>query len=480
MKKLLTEIEKTRSRLEPGAGEREELRRQVVQYTEGFLDAIDTLPAFVPNAEKERLSGSPIQDEAGSLEEIIDLIHLDVDTPGINPASGGHLGYIPGGGIYSSSLGDYMADISNRYAGIFYASPGAVRIENILVDWMADLVGYSKGYAGNLASGGSIANLIAIVTARDAFDIKASEMDKMVIYATEHSHHCIDKAIRIAGLKEAVRRNIPMDGQYKMQVNNLEDQIKWDLQAGLKPFMIIASAGTTDVGAIDPLKEIGRIASKYKLWYHIDGAYGAFFALTKEGKRKLAGMELSDSVVMDPHKGLFLPYGIGAVLIKDKVKLYNSHRYVANYMQDALSPEELSPADLSPELTKHFRGLRMWLPLKLHGVKPFRECLEEKLLLAKYFYTEIQKLGFEVGPEPELSVIIFRYIPEKGEKYADHFNELLLAEIHKDGRVFISSSRLNGKFILHVAILSFRTHLSTVDLALQILKDQLEKIKFAQ
>ncbi|MFI5221324.1 MAG: pyridoxal phosphate-dependent decarboxylase family protein [Bacteroidia bacterium] len=477
MKDQLAKLEKASKQLEPDSTEREKIRNKVINYTENFLNEINSLPAYVMREEKGKgIFESPIKEEPDSIEEIINLVYKNVDTQGLNPASGGHLGYIPGGGIYSASLGDYMADITNRYAGIFFASPGAVRMENMLIDWMADMVGYKKGYAGNLTSGGSIANLIAIVTARDSFDIKARDIEKTVFYATEHSHHCIDKAIRIAGLKEAVRRNIPMDSNYRMNAEKLEQQISTDMNSGLKPFMIIASAGTTDVGAIDPLKEIGNLATKYKLWYHIDGAYGAFFALTDEGKQKLQGMELSDSIVMDPHKGLFLPYGLGTVIIKEKNKLYNSHYYVANYMQDAhKAPEELSPAELSPELTKHFRGLRLWLPLKLHGVKPFRKCLEEKLLLAKYFYAEVQKLGFEVGPEPELSVVTFRYVPEN--KDADKFNEMLVNEIHKDGRVFISSSKLDGKFILHLAILSFRTHLSTIDLALQVLKEVVEKVK---
>ena len=237
--------------------------------------------------------------------------------------------------------------------------------------------------------------------------------------------------------------------------------------------MIIASAGTTDVGAIDPLNEIGDIAKRHKLWFHVDAAYGGFFILTNEGKKKFAGIEKSDSITIDPHKGLFVPYGLGAVLIKDIGQMKKSHYYLANYMQDALSSTEVpSPADLSPELTKHFRGMRLWLPLKLHGTKPFISCLEEKLLLAKYFYQEIQKIGFEVECEPELSVVAYRYIPKKGD--VDLFNKKLVDEVQKDGRIFISSTMLNGKFTLRLAILAFRTHLKTINLTLKILK---EKVK---
>ena len=177
---------------------------------------------------------------------------------------------------------------------------------------------------------------------------------------------------------------------------------------------------------------------------------------------------------MDPHKGLFLPYGLGVVLVKDKNKLNAAHYYTANYLQDAVAiEEEPSPADLSPELTKHFRGLRLWLPLMLHGVKPFRAGLEEKLLLTKYFYEELKKInGFEMGPEPELSVASFRYLPKEGD--ANKFNQLLLQEILKDGRIFLSSTNINGKFIIRIAVLAFRTHLQTIDLILQILKEKVE------
>lgn len=198
--------------------------------------------------------------------------------------------------------------------------------------------------------------------------------------------------------------------------------------------------------------------------------------LTAEGKEKLRGIEQSDTLVIDPHKTLFLPYGSGVVLAKNRSQLNASHFYAANYMQDTIgATEEVSPADVSPELTKHFRGLRLWLPLKLLGLKPFRACLEEKLLLAKYFYEKIQQLGFEVGPEPQLSVVNYRYIPKTGD--ANEFNKRLVEEVQKDGRVFISSTLLDGKFTLRAAIVSFRTHLQTIDLLLEVLKDKVKLLE---
>ena len=477
MRKRLLQLEKTSRLLEPNAGERKYARKKVIDYTEKFIHNIERLKAYEFTADKgAALLDSPISESGTNIEEALKLIEENVDRPGLNPASGGHLGYIPGGGIYYSALGDYLADITNRYAGIFFAGPGAVRMENQLLRWIAEQMGYPAKATGNLTSGGSLANLMGIVTARDAKKINSKNIRRSVIYLSSQAHHSVDKAIRIAGLGECIIRHVDLDGSWRIKASSLEALIKKDKAKGLNPFLVIASAGTTDTGAIDPLDAIADITSKYKLWYHVDAAYGGFFALTAEGKKKLKGMERSDSLVVDPHKGLFLPYGLGAVLVKDKKALNASHFYVANYMQDAVSEEEEpSPAELSPELTKHFRGMRLWLPLKLHGVRPFRACLEEKLLLAKYFHAEIQKLGFEVGPEPELSVVTYRYVPAKGD--ANTFNKLLVEEVQRDGRIFISSTLLDGKFTLRFACLAFRTHLNTVDTLLKVLDEKVNMLK---
>ena len=474
MIRRLKQLEKASRGLEPTAGERKKTRAKVISYGEDFLNQIETLKAYEYTEDKGiGLLDSPISDEPMSIDQALELLKINVDTPGLNPASGGYLGFIPGGGIYYSALGDYLADVTNRLAALFFGSPGAVRMENMMIAWLAEILGFPKTAAGNLTSGGSIANLIAIVTARDAKAIRPKDIERSVIYLSQQTHHSVQKAIRIAGLNECILRYVEMDAGCRMQVDELENVIRNDKENGLNPFLIVASAGTTDVGAVDPLERIGDIASANNLWLHVDAAYGGFFILTDEGKQKLAGIEKADSVSIDPHKGLFLPYGLGAVIVKDMESLRNSHYYLATYLQDAQGPaDETSPSDLSPELTKHFRGLRFWLPLKLLGTKPFTAALEEKLLLAKYFYREIRKLGFETECEPELSVVTYRWIPKTGD--ADEFNKRLAEEVVKDGRVFISSTILNGKYTLRLAILSFRTHLKTIQLTLEILK---EKVK---
>ncbi|HHH49919.1 MAG TPA: aminotransferase class I/II-fold pyridoxal phosphate-dependent enzyme, partial [Saprospiraceae bacterium] len=469
IKKIKTYEEKARL-LEPSIEKRTLWQKKVEQYAFNFLDKIDNTKAFVQTETKGKdLLNYPFSNAPISIEKALSILDKNVDTLGLNPASGGHLGYIPGGGIFPTALGDYLAAVTNRYAGIFFGGPGAVRVENMLIRWMCSIMGYPSDAFGNLASGGSIGNLTAIVTARDFKKITPQNIPNSVIYLTDQVHHCVQKAIRIAGLQQAQTTYIPVDDQFKMDTNFLRQQIKKDKQAGKNPFLLIGSAGTTNVGAIDPLDTLADLAEEFNLWFHVDAAYGGFFILTEEGKAKLKGIERSDSVVIDPHKGLFLSYGLGAVLIKNVKALQDAHQYQASYMQDAQRGiDEPSPADLSPELTKHFRGLRLWLPLQLYGLAPFKAALTEKLMLTQYFYHEIQTLGFEVGPFPELSVMIYRYVPQNGD--ANDFNARLTQFVHADGRVFLSSTTIDGVFWIRIAILAFRTHLNTIDLCLEVLK----------
>lgn len=464
----LSQLETEARELELAADNRKALLKKVEHYTENYLENLPEATVYY-NAghQKGSILDKKLQEEATPIDELLEWYRQYIEKDGLNAASGGHLAYIPGGGVYPGALGDFLAAVTNRYAGVFFANPGAVRMENMLIRWLRDLIGFPETTAGNLASGGSIATLTAIVTARDAFGLKGKDFEKTVIYLTAQTHHAVHKALRIAGLGEVIQRDMPMDDQFRMQSDVLAKQIENDRQQGLKPWMVVGSAGTTDAGAIDPLAEIGRITADNDLWFHVDAAYGGFFILSETGSKKVNGLHLADSIVMDPHKGLFLPYGLGIVLVKDGHKLYQSHYYQANYMQDSLEAvEEPSPSELSPELTKHFRGLRMWLALQLYGLKPFRAALEEKLQLARYFYEQLQTLtGFEVASYPDLSVVLFRYVPKNQEP--DAFNKAINQAIKKGGKVFMSSTTVNGQFFLRVAILSFRTHKDTIDTALE-------------
>jgi len=471
----IKELEILSKSLEPDKNTREIWLSSWIAYLHRFIDGIPDQPAY-RKGEVKKLKSIQISDEPKPISELLDLFEHEINYYGLNPASGGHLGYIPGGGVFASSLGDLMAAISNRYAGIYFSNPGAVVLENQLIRWMCQVMGYPASAHGNITSGGSIANLIAMVSARDLYQLDRHNIHLAVIYTTSQVHHCVHKAVRIAGLAECVARTVPMDRTFRMDVSKLEELILQDIDSGLKPFMVIGSAGTTDTGAVDPLDQLADLAETYQIWYHIDAAYGGFFNLLDQCKPLLKGIERSDSLAIDPHKGLFLPYGTGAALFKNTKAVLQAHHYRANYMKDAFDIEsgELNPCDLSPELTKHFRGPRMWVPLHLHGLNPFKAALEEKILLCRYFYHEIQQLGFEVGPYPMLSISIFRYVPPFDD--ANEFNNRLVEAIHEDGRVFFSSTIIEDIVWIRCAILGFRTHRNIVDKGIKMLQEVLDKL----
>jgi len=471
----LRALERAAAPLEPGVGERRRLRSAAVASSERFLRGIGSLPGYQETDDRGAgLLQAPIGPDGLSIDAVIALLEREVVRPGGQPASPGHLAYIPGGGLYHSAIGDFLASVTNKYAGVFFTGPGPVRMENLLVRWVADLVGYPAQAAGHIASGGSLANLSAIATARDAHNLPSADYPRAVVYLTSQAHHCLDKALRLVGLAEAQVRHVAIDERFRMRPDALAHAIAEDRQKGLRPWLIVAAAGTTDTGAVDPLDAIAQIAARERCWFHVDAAYGGFFLLTKHGRNALRGIERSDSVVLDPHKSLFLPYGCGVLVVRDARALAATHSYTGHYMQDALrEPGEVSPSDVSPELSKPFRALRMWLPLVLLGTRPFEAALDEKLLLARYFYAEIAKLGFELGPPPELSVVTFRWAPPGvGLDETNQINQRIVDALRRDGRIFLSSTLLDGRFTQRLVALAFRTHRRTIDLTLRLLREQ--------
>ena len=392
-----------------------------------------------------------------------------VEKVGINQASGGHFAFIPGGGLFPAALGDLLADLGNRYAGVHFAAPAAAQMERSLVGWLAELVGYPPSAGGDLTSGASVAHLEGIVTARDAAGIRSADVPRSVVYLTSQTHHCVEKALRIAGLAECIVRRVEIDDGLRMRADNLEGAVRADVQAGLNPWLVVATAGTVDAGAVDPLAAIAELAAAHSLWLQVDAAYGGFFLLTEQGRSALAGIEQSRTVVLDPHKGLFLPFGSGALLVREERQLAEAHRYSASYLSDAReNGGGFSASDLSVELSRPFRGPRLWLPLTLFGLAPFRAALEEKLLLARYFHARLSELpGWAVGPAPDLSVVTYRYQPKRGD--ADDFNRRLLQAVLADGRAAISSTVIGGAYTLRLAVLHYRSHLADVDDAIEVL-----------
>jgi glutamate/tyrosine decarboxylase-like PLP-dependent enzyme len=452
--------------LEPDGGEREALGGQALAHALAYLSEVPDAPSNRPADEVFSRRLEPEFDERGrDPAAVLDYVAACVDRPGFATTSPRFMAYIPGGGLFHSALGDLLAAVSNKYAGFASASPGAVRLENATSKWLAEVIGYPEGAAGTLTSGGSMANLTAIVAARDARDPEGGG----AVYSTRFAHHCLDKGLHIAGRGRSPRRIVATDANHRMSAEALEDALRRDRADGVRPWLVIASAGSVDTGAVDPLAEIAALCRRYDAWFHIDGAYGGLFALCEEGRRALRGIALADSVALDPHKTLFLPYGTGAVLVREGRHLLDAFSASADYIRP-LGDYDVgpSPADLSPELTRHFRALRLWLPLQIAGVAAFRAAQAEKLALARYFHARLKDLsGFDPGPAPDLSVVAFRYAPKQGD--ADAFNERLLRDVQDEGRVMLSGTRIDGRFTLRCAILSFRTHIEHVDEAIAAL-----------
>ena len=463
---LRGEIERLRAQtrpLEPDSHQRRELGTQVLDHALDFLDQVEDAPSLRPASEAfARHLETEFTEEGRAADTVLDYVGACIEKPGIATTSPRFMGYIPGGGLFHSALGDMLAAASNKYSGFAPAAPGAVRIENACVGWLASVIGYPAIAAGTLTSGGSMANLTAIVAARDARDAEGGG----AVYLTRFAHHCVDKALHIAGRGRSPRRVIPTDANYRMSVEALEQALEEDRRDGVRPWLVVASAGTVDTGSIDPLQEVADLCHRYGAWFHVDGAYGGLFALCDEGKAKLRGIERADSVALDPHKTLFLPYGTGAAIVRDGKHLLDafsaSAEYIRPFSETDVGP---SPADLSPELTRHFRAMRLWLPLQIAGVAAFRAAQAEKLALARYFHARLKDLGgWDAGPRPDLSVVAFRYLPDSGD--VDEFNERLIKHVQEEGRVMLSGTRIDGRFYLRCAILCFRTHLEHVDEAI--------------
>ncbi|MCC7411413.1 MAG: aminotransferase class V-fold PLP-dependent enzyme [Gammaproteobacteria bacterium] len=468
----LAELEQVASVLEEPAPVRAERLRAVAAYVESYLDGVEDRPVYQFDPEHDAAPPSlRFSEQAQPLAQVLDTYAGHVDASGANIVSPRFFGFIPSGGLYSSALGDFLAAATNRYAGAKFSAPGLTRLERSVVRWFADLAGYPEGAEGDLTSGGSVAALSAIVAAREAHGLRARDFERAVVYVSPLSHHTILKALRVAGLTEAVVREVPIDAAYRMDAGALERAVTADHGAGLAPWLVIATAGTTDMGSIDPLPLIADICARNHLWMHVDGAYGGAFLLSETGRPRLAGVERSDSFVVDPHKGLFLPFGCGVVIVRDGQRLLDAFHARGPYMQDfkhVFPVDDRSAADVSPELSRPFRGLRVWLPLKLFGVATFRAALEEKLLLARYFHEQVQRLdGVEVGPPPDLSVVTFRFLPARGD--ANELNRRLVDALRNDGRIFLSSTSLRGTYLLRFAVLGFNTHRDDVDLALEVL-----------
>jgi glutamate/tyrosine decarboxylase-like PLP-dependent enzyme len=479
-----------RDTLEPPRELQERWLDALARFTHDQLAGLERAPAAGPiGAEAMAIADEvsrPIAEEplAGGIDAVIDVLQRAAGAS-LNAPGPGYLAYIPGGGIYAAALADFVANGLNRYTGMSAPAPALFRLELDVLGWLCQSFGYGSTARAVLTPGGSPANLAAVIAARHEHFGDAGNFERAIVYTSTQAHHSISKAVRLAGIPQANVRAIAVDDAFRLRTDALEHAIVEDRQRGLRPFLVIAAAGTTNTGAVDPLPSIADITARESLWLHVDGAYGGAFVLCEEGRRRLAGIERADSIAFDPHKGLFLPYGTGCLLVADGYKLRRAHHLDAEYLQDLSGGDvSWSPAELGPELSRDFRGLRLWLPLMLHGAGAFRAALGEKLDLAERFVRGLDELAQGGAPisivaRPQLSTVAFRVQRRPGETLVDYNrrNVAFLAAINARQRVHLSSTLLPVEdgmaHTSRVCVLSFRTHARHIDRCLEDVKASL-------
>jgi aromatic-L-amino-acid decarboxylase len=452
--------------LEPDREQMREMGRAAVDAVVGFVGQLDDAPAdgVAPDDRlREALMAAP--DEGPSDFGVLLQLFGQAAAKAVETAGPGYLAYVPGGGLYASALAEFLARSVNRYTSLAAMAPELVAMEHGVLRWLCREFQLPGTAGGLITTGGSMATLSAIVAARH--HKLGEDFARGTLYVTAHTHHCVAKAARVAGFPAARIRVVPVTADLRMDTGAAARMIAEDRVAGLRPFLLVANAGSTDTGTVDRIRDLGRLAADEDLWFHADGAYGGFFQLTRRGRAALSGIERADSIVLDPHKGMFLPYGTGVLLVRDTTPLRAAHSGAGSYLQDLDGDEALPDfSALGPELTREFRGLRVWLPLRLHGVAAFRDALDEKLDLAAYAYRELAgDTRLELPWQPDLSTVAFRL------RYGgNNASRRLLGQINATSRVFASSTSIQDRVTLRLCILSHRTHREHIDQALGIIR----------
>lgn len=413
-----------------------------------------------------------------SYSDQLELIFDELAPMSQLPGHPGYAAYVSGSANEFSNLAQLISQTLNPYTGHFMMAPGFVTLEAEAINWFLNLFQFPEKTAiGYFTSGGSQANLAALSMARKA-NLKSFDLSTARVYASAQAHHCIGKALDFLGFPVETLNKISVDSDLKMSISDLEKNIKADIASGLKPFAIVGTAGATNTGAVDSLDQISMLAKKYNLWFHVDGAYGALFMLTESGKTILKGIDQADSVAFDPHKALCLPYGTGALLIRDKKNIQFDYLSASTYMPP--SPEtdstgiKVDYADISVELSRDWRGLRVWLPIKTLGIAPFILNLEEKLKLTDWVQKEIAQIpGLQIFQQAQLTIVSFSATGENLEQ-ANTKTQQILEKINNDNTLFLSSCVIDGKKIIRICLLGHRLHFDRLQNFIQQLKMDLK------
>jgi aromatic-L-amino-acid decarboxylase len=453
---------------------------QVVGRCIAHIASLDRQPACgdVDAAALCRAMREAAPEQGVALEPLLDQLFADWIPRSFTAPGPGYLAYIPGGGLYPAALADFIADTTNRYTGVWQAAPALVQLEANALDWLRDWMGFPPESRGLFTAGGSMATFNAIVCARERH--LGAEIRRGVLYTSDQAHHSVLKSAKLAGVMPDRVRPIASDGRFRIRLDLLEQAIAADRRAGLAPFAVVSSAGTTNTGAVDPLDAIADLCAGLGLWHHIDGAYGAFFYLLENLRGTLRGLPRADSLTLDPHKGMFLPYGTGALLVRDGAALRAAHQATADYLPAMPHPEDFyDPSQHGPELSRGFPGLRVWLSVKLFGVAAFREAIAEKRALALDACRRIAALpGIVIDAEPDLSLFAFHLTwPGASLPEEDAATLALMDRTTGRGRVMVTGCSAHGRTLGRVCVLSFRTHQPQIDALIEDMAAAIEDIR---
>jgi len=442
------------------------LAERVAQLAAGYLDQVDSMPvAPAITGERSLHLFDAILPERGIGEAAFD------DLPEVLRASrtpnGRFFGYVLGSGEPVAATADLVASVLNQNVTAWRSGPAAVTIEKTVVDWLSQAIGCPE-FRGYLTGGGSAANLMGMAMAREAI-APANERGvttRALVYASQEVHMSIPKSVALLGIGRDNLRLIPTDSSLRMDTAELERRIAKDKAAGRIPLAVVASAGTVNTGAIDPLATIAEIAHRHGAWFHIDGAYGALAAIAE--RSRFNGMELADSISLDPHKWLYQPLDCGCLLYRSSEAAQKAFSHSGDYTR-ALSVDPIEGFTFfeeSLELSRRFRALKLWLSIRYHGLAAFRESIRKDLAHALRLANAIEHEPLlELMGIGELSAVCFRYRGASGtsETVLNQLNTLILQRTQKRGRVYLSNATLAGKFCLRACIVNHRTKDADVD-----------------
>lgn len=392
------------------------------------------------------------------------------------------LAFIPGAPTPVSMLGDWLCAGANFFAGVWLEAAGPAEVELLVLDWFKAFLGYPVTASGILTGGGSEANLTALVVAREPLTFE--QRGRAALYVTEHRHWSADRAAKIIGLRPDQVRPVPADSDFRMQPRALADAVARDRVAGLLPWAVVANAGATNTGTVDPLRGLAGICRREGLWLHVDAAYGWPAVLTGEGRAALDGIDLADSLTLDPHKWFGQTFEAGCVLVRDGRRLGETFALRPDYMKDVEpGDDEVNFADQGIALTRRFRALKIWLSVKVLGVAWFRQLVERCCRLADYAAALLRQGGrFEILSLRQLSIVAFRYVPAgtggaRTNEDLDRLNMALLDKVRATGRAFLSSTRLHGRIALRFCFVNWRTTAGDVEEVVQLLTALGERLR---